>query len=107
MAPDRPWQTVVDALSRPPMPSGGVQQLYRSTLSELARHCSSQGLIKADEVIRDRTYCIRLYGWVDIAALDTHAGFCNIKVVSDASALNRGEDVGCINQCLVVSARKS
>mgnify|MGYP001824593758 FL=1 len=50
MAPGRPWQSVVDALSRPPMPSGGVQHLYRKTIFELARHCSSQGLITADEV---------------------------------------------------------
>jgi len=46
----RPWQAVVDALPRPPMPPGGAQQIYRNTISELARHCSSQGLIAADEV---------------------------------------------------------
>jgi len=50
IAVDHPWQAVVDALPRPPMPPGGAQQLYRDTISELARHCSSQGLIAADEV---------------------------------------------------------
>ena len=32
------------------MPPGGAQQVYRDAISELARHCSSQGLIAADEV---------------------------------------------------------
>jgi len=50
MAPGHPWQAVVDTLPRPPMPPGGAQQVYRDTISELARHCSSQGLIAADEV---------------------------------------------------------
>ena len=50
MAPGHPWQAVVDTLPRPPMPPGGAQHIYRDTISELARHCSSQGLIAADEV---------------------------------------------------------
>jgi hypothetical protein len=49
MAPGRPWHRVVAALPRPPMPPGGAQQLYRRTISELARHSSAQGLIAADE----------------------------------------------------------
>jgi len=50
MAPGHSWQTVVDTLPRPSMPSGGVQRIYRNTISELAEHCSSQGLIAVDEV---------------------------------------------------------
>ena len=50
LAPGRPWQAVVDALPRPPVPPGGAQQVYRNTISELALHCSSQGLIAAGEV---------------------------------------------------------
>jgi uncharacterized protein (DUF885 family) len=50
MATGCPWQMVVDALPLPPMPPGGAQQVYRRTISELARHCSAQGLIAAGEV---------------------------------------------------------
>ncbi len=50
IAAGHPWQAVVDALPRPPMHPGGAQQVYQNTISELARHCSSQGLIAADEV---------------------------------------------------------
>ncbi len=49
MAPGRSWQTVVDRLPQPPMPPGGAQQLFSNTISELARHCASQGLIAAEE----------------------------------------------------------
>jgi len=49
-APGRSWQTVVEALPRPALPPGGAQQIYRDAISELARHCSSLGLITADEV---------------------------------------------------------
>ncbi len=48
MAPGRPWQAVVGDLPRPPMPSGGIGDLYRHTLSALARHCSALRLITAE-----------------------------------------------------------
>ncbi len=48
IAPGRPWQAVVDDLPRPPMPSGGIGDIYQSTISELARHCSALGLITTD-----------------------------------------------------------
>ena len=41
-----------------------------------------------------------------LAALVTRAGFGDVQVHSDASALNRAEDVGCMNRRLVVAARK-
>jgi SAM-dependent methyltransferase len=63
-------------------------------------------LSKGQGMIRDRTYCIRLYGADDLAALVFRAGFGNVQVHSDASALNRTEDVGCMNHRLVVAARK-
>ena len=63
-------------------------------------------LSKAQGMIRDRTYCIRPYVAEDLAALVARAGFCDIKRYSGASALKRAEDVGCMNQRLVVSARK-
>jgi D-alanine-D-alanine ligase len=63
-------------------------------------------LSKGQGMIRDRNYCIRLYGADDLAALLSHAGFADVQVHSDASALNRAEDVGCMNHRLVVAARK-
>jgi D-alanine-D-alanine ligase len=61
---------------------------------------------KKQGMIRDRTYCIRLYRADDLAALVVSAGFGDVQVHSDASALNRTEDVGCMNHRLVVAARK-
>lgn len=63
-------------------------------------------LSKAHGMIRDRTYCIRPYTPEDLSALVARAGFGDIARYSDASALKRAEDVGCMNQRLVVSARK-
>jgi D-alanine-D-alanine ligase len=63
-------------------------------------------LSKAHGMIRDRTYCIRLYAAEDLTALVALAGFGSVQVFSDASAMNRGDDVGCMNRRLVVSARK-
>jgi hypothetical protein len=48
--PDRPWRAVLDGLPRPPVPPGGATHIYGSTISELARHCSSRGLVEADLV---------------------------------------------------------
>ncbi len=52
MAPGRPWQTVVETLPHPAASPGGAQQVYRDAISELARHCSSQGLIAVDEIVQ-------------------------------------------------------
>ncbi|MBC2709484.1 MAG: DUF885 family protein [Desulfosarcina sp.] len=50
IAPGCRWQAVVDGLIRPPMPPGGAREIYQNTISELARHCSSQGLFTTDLV---------------------------------------------------------
>jgi D-alanine-D-alanine ligase len=63
-------------------------------------------LSKGQGMIRDRTYCIRLYGADDLATLVSRAGFDDVRVHSDASALNHAEDVGCMNHRLVIAARK-
>ena len=63
-------------------------------------------LSKGQGIIRDRTYCISLYGADDLAALVARAGFGGVQVHTDMSALNRTEDVGCMNHRLVVVARK-
>ena len=72
------------------------------------------GLIKAREmvlsksrgVIRDKTYCIRLYCPDELVALVRSAGFDKIKLHDSASAMNPEEDVGCMNHRMVVSAQK-
>jgi peptide chain release factor 2 len=43
----------------------------------------------------------------DLAALVSRAGFGDVQVHTDASALKRAEDVGCMNHRLVVAARKT
>ena len=48
MASGRPWQRVVKELPKPSLPRGGVCELFQETVSELARHCSAQGVITAD-----------------------------------------------------------
>jgi D-alanine-D-alanine ligase len=63
-------------------------------------------LSKERGMIRDRTYCIRLYAADDLAALVSRAGFDDVQVHTDASALNHAEDVGCMNHRLVIAARK-
>lgn len=63
-------------------------------------------LSKNSGMIRDKGYCIRLYGADDLAALVTRAGFDTVKVHTDAAALKCEEDVGCMNHRLVVVARK-
>lgn len=71
------------------------------------RVCAREIVLSKDRgMIRDRTYCIRLYGADNLAALVARAGFGNVQVHTDMSALNRMEDVGCMNHRLVVVARK-
>lgn len=48
LAPGVPWQSVVDGLPLPQIPPGGVGEIYQNTISELARHCSAQGLFSSD-----------------------------------------------------------
>lgn len=50
IAPGRQWPAVVDDLPLPQMPPGGAREIYRNAISDLARHCSAQGLITADLV---------------------------------------------------------
>jgi len=50
IAPGRLWPAVVDDLPLPQMPPGGAREIYRNAISDLARHCSAQGLITADLV---------------------------------------------------------
>lgn len=63
-------------------------------------------LSKGRGMIRDKTYCIRLYGADDLVTLACRAGFDEVKIHTDAAAMNATEDVGCMNHRLVVSARK-
>ncbi len=61
---------------------------------------------KADGLIRDRTYCIRLYDGTQLTTLATAAGFEEVEVYTDATALSATIDAGCMNHRLVVTARK-
>ncbi len=63
-------------------------------------------LSKQQGIIRDQTYCIRLYRADALAALVTRAGFTEVTVHTDVSAMNTLEDVGCMNHRLVVVAKK-
>lgn len=48
LAPGKKWQQLVADLSRQPMPTGSVTDLYQSTIQELAGHCFEEGLINAN-----------------------------------------------------------
>lgn len=63
-------------------------------------------LSKNQGIIRDKTYCIRIYSADDLSALVARAGFDEVQVHSGASAFDRKQDVGCMNHRLVVVARK-
>jgi D-alanine-D-alanine ligase len=63
-------------------------------------------LSKTKGLVRDRTYRIRLYGAAELAAQVDRAGFSEIQVHTDATALAAEVDVGCMNHRLVVTARK-
>lgn len=63
-------------------------------------------LSKSRGLIRDRTYCIRLYSAEELADLVRRAGFVDLQVVSDASVLDRTRDLGCMNHRVVVAARR-
>jgi hypothetical protein len=52
LAPGRRWQQAVGDLVRPPIPAGGMADVYRGTIHELARHCLENGLISSD-LLRD------------------------------------------------------
>jgi D-alanine-D-alanine ligase len=63
-------------------------------------------LSKTRGIIRDKTYRIRLYREDDLVDLARRAGFNDVRVHADVSAMKSTEDVGCMNHRLVVSARK-
>lgn len=63
-------------------------------------------LSKARGMIRDRTYCIRLYDAEDLAVLLARAGFEDVRTHTGAAALDHEEDVGCMNHRLLLTARR-
>jgi D-alanine-D-alanine ligase len=78
----------------------------RREVKEGRVHAREIVLSKSRGMIRDRTYAIRLYSAAELTALLTRAGFADIRVHNDMSAVNRVEDVGLMNRRLVVAARK-
>jgi len=63
-------------------------------------------LSKQKGVVRDKTYCIRLYDPEHLTALLTNAGFRDIKFFSNNHGPRRKADLGCMNHRLVVTAQK-
>ncbi|MGD8241706.1 MAG: class I SAM-dependent methyltransferase [Desulfobacterales bacterium] len=64
-------------------------------------------LHKSRGLIRDQNYRIRLYSANDLTAIVAEAGFTDIQQHDPQSAeLARGQDVGCMQQRLLISARK-
>ncbi len=64
-------------------------------------------LSKQNGVVRDKTYCIRLYEPKHLSALLTDAGFVDLQFYSNNKDPHRKEDLGCMNHRLIVSARKA
>lgn len=53
VAPDRPWQTIVKDLPRPPIPAEDPRALYRDTITSLEAHCTAIGLIRPNRVAQN------------------------------------------------------
>jgi len=71
------------------------------------RICAREMVLSKDQgMIRDKTYCIRLYDADALISLAERAGFTNIAVHTAASFPDRTEDIGCMNHRLLVAARK-
>jgi D-alanine-D-alanine ligase len=74
---------------------------------EGGRICAREMVLsKKEGLIRDKTYSIQLYDADQLADLAIRAGFIDVNVHSDVSAMNKGADVGCMNHRLVAVARK-
>jgi len=63
-------------------------------------------LSKAEGMIRDRTYRVRIYGAADLKHLLREAGFGNIRVHTRFQPFESSEDVGFMNCRMVATARK-
>ena len=49
--PGQAWQTVIDNLPRPKIPPGGIAEVYRQTIDQLAQHSVAQGFLSTEESI--------------------------------------------------------
>jgi D-alanine-D-alanine ligase len=71
------------------------------------RICAREMVLSKNKgLVRDKTYCIRLYDADELAALVVRAGFIDVNVHADASAMVSTMDVGCMNHRLVAVARR-
>jgi len=61
---------------------------------------------KGKGLIRDRTYCIRLYHAKTVKELLEKAGFRDVRVHGDFSLLRSGGDYGLMNTRLIAVGRK-
>jgi len=62
---------------------------------------------KKSGFVRDRTYCLRIYGAEELQQLLDRAGFAQIRVLTDFSPFESEEDVGFMNHRMIATARKS
>lgn len=69
-------------------------------------HAREMVLSKQNGMVRDKTYCIRLYEPRHISDLLSKAGFIDIQFLSDKFKATIKEDLGCMNHRLIVTARK-
>jgi uncharacterized protein (DUF885 family) len=49
--PGQAWQTVIDNLPPPQIPPGGMAEVYRQTIDQLAQHSVAQGFLSTEESI--------------------------------------------------------
>ena len=78
---------------------------HRELLNEVI--CAREMVLSKEKgLIRDQTYCIRLYEPDQLTELAARAGFVDVRLSSDSAMSDREEDLGCMNHRLVVSARK-
>lgn len=50
LSPGKPWQTVLEELSRPTVSAGGLQDLYRQAIEDLSDHLLRHGMIAGELV---------------------------------------------------------
>lgn len=75
-------------------------------LNENFLHAREMVLTKKDGMVRDKTYCIRLYEPHHLSEMLSHAGFTDIYFCSDSHGVEEKKDLGCMNHRLIVTARK-
>ena len=78
---------------------------YREKQSDMV--CAREMVLsKKTGLIRDRTYCIRLYTPEGLTELANRSGFEDVCVYAGTGSVEGTEDVGCMNHRMILCARK-